>query len=85
MMSDTVSYHEPREIPASVVAAVRAVRAVGWTDMFDRETVMVLAAALGFDGEANWLVDHRYLYFEALERTGLLPPGGARSTPVQAA
>jgi hypothetical protein len=44
--------------------------------MCDRETVMLLAAALGCEGEANWLVDHRHLYFEALERTGLLPPRG---------
>jgi hypothetical protein len=35
--------------------------------MYDRETVMVIAAAIGFEAEAEWLVQHRHLYFIALE------------------
>jgi len=56
-----------RDVPEDVVHAIRAVSTRGLTEMHDRETVMVLAATIGFEDEAEWLVDHRHLYFVALE------------------
>jgi hypothetical protein len=54
-------------IPGPVINAVRSVKERGWSDMYDRETVMMLAAALGHSEAAEWLVEHRHLYFLALD------------------
>ena len=56
-----------RDVPPDVVRAIRAVSERRLTEMYDRETVMVIAAAIGFEDEAEWLVEHRHLYFIALE------------------
>jgi len=56
-----------RDVPAEVAHAIRAVSARRLTEMYDRETVMVLAATIGFEDEAEWLVEHRHLYFIALK------------------
>lgn len=56
-----------RDVPAGVVRAIRAVDARRLTEMYDRETVMVIAATIGFEDEAEWLVEHRHLYYIALE------------------
>ena len=56
-----------RAVPPDVVQAIRAVSERRLTEMYDRETVMMLAAAIGFEAEAEWLVEHRHLYFIALE------------------
>ena len=58
---------EERSVPAEIARAIRAVSGRNLTDMYDRETVMMLAAAIGFEAEAEWLVEHRHLYFIALE------------------
>jgi hypothetical protein len=60
--------HEPIDIPPRVIDAVGFVQRTGWRDMYDRETVMMLAATFGFGKEAEWLVENRHLYFEALRR-----------------
>jgi hypothetical protein len=69
-----------RDVPADVVRAIGAVSARRLTDMYDRETVMMLAAAIGFEREAEWLVDHRHLYFIALELSGAVEDGSAART-----
>ena len=56
------------EVPENVVKAVAHVRRVGIVDMYDRETVMLLAANLGHGEAMEWLVENRHLYFEALRR-----------------
>jgi len=65
--------HEPADVPPRVIDAVGFVRRLGWPDMYDRETVMVLAASFGFGEAAEWLVEHRHLYFEALRRAERSP------------
>lgn len=62
------SLHEIREVPEFVLSAIARVAASGWRDMYDRETVMMLAATFGYGDAAEWLVDHRHLYFIALRR-----------------
>ena len=59
--------HESRYIPSQVVEAVRDVEACGWRDMYDRETVLMLAATRGHAEAAEWLAMRRHLYFVALE------------------
>lgn len=61
--------HE-RRVPESVVRAIGHVRRLGLVDMYDRETVMLVAANLGYAEEMEWLVMNRHLYFEALRRSG---------------
>lgn len=58
--------HESRFIPTHVVAAVRDVELCGWRDMYDRETVLMLAASRGHEDAAEWLAARRHLYFVAL-------------------
>jgi hypothetical protein len=65
---DVDSRHELRDVPERVVAAIAAVRRSGWPDMYDRETVMMLAATLGHGEAAEWLVEHRHLYFIGLRK-----------------
>ena len=60
--------HECRQVPDFVVDAIARVRRWGWRDMYDRETVMMLAASIGEPDAAEWLVEHRHLYFIALRR-----------------
>jgi hypothetical protein len=60
--------HENRQVPEFVVRAIARVRGTGWRDMYDRETVMMLAATIGQGDAADWLVEHRHLYFIALRR-----------------
>lgn len=62
------SRHELREIPDWVVEAIASVARSGWRDMYDRETVMMLAATLGHGDAAEWLVENRHLYFVGLRR-----------------
>ena len=63
----SVAASRHRDVPPDVVRAIRAVSERRLTEMYDRETVMVIAAAVGFEDEAEWLVEHRHLYFIALE------------------
>lgn len=58
-----------RYVPDFVVDAITRVRRSGWRDMYDRETVMMLAATLGHGEAAEWLVERRHLYFIALRRS----------------
>ena len=58
--------HEHRHVPADVIAAVRDVESCGWRDMYDRETVLMLAASRGHSDAAEWLAMRRHLYFVAL-------------------
>jgi hypothetical protein len=60
--------HECRQVPDFVVEAIARVRRSGWRDMYDRETVMMLAATIGHREAAEWLVEHRHLYFIGLRR-----------------
>jgi hypothetical protein len=53
-------------IPDAVLKALDRVRMTRLIDMYDRETVMLLAAHLGYGEAMEWLVDHRHLYFVAL-------------------
>jgi len=62
--------HAHRSVPEGVVRAIQHVRRLGLVDMYDRETVMLLAANLGYGEEMEWLVMNRHLYFEALRRAG---------------
>lgn len=64
--SEHESYHERSDVPPFVNDALRAVRDSGWRDMWDRETVLMLAATYGYDGAAEWLAARRHLYFIAL-------------------
>jgi len=65
------SFHErtreSRYIPAHVLDAIRDVEAAGWNDMYDRETVLMLAASRGHADAAEWLAVRRHLYFKALD------------------
>lgn len=69
MARNTRAAH-PRAIPRRVLRAIERVRGTGLTDMYDRETVMMLAAVFGFEAEAEWLLEHRHLYDMALEEAG---------------
>ncbi len=60
--------HEIRAVPDFVLSAIDRVSRSGWRDMYDRETVMMFAATLGHGEAAEWLVEHRHLYFIALRR-----------------
>jgi hypothetical protein len=60
--------HENRHVPDYVIRGIVRVRRSGWRDMYDRETVMMLAATIGQADAADWLVEHRHLYFIALRR-----------------
>lgn len=62
------SKHVTYEIPPTVAEGIRYVERSGWEDMYDRETVMVLAAASGYEEAAEWLVMNRHLYFIALDQ-----------------
>ena len=53
-------------IPHAVLQALDRVRRTRLIDMYDRETVMLLAANLGYGEAMEWLVDNRHLYFIAL-------------------
>ncbi len=44
--------------------------------MYDRECVMTLAASLEYEDEAQWLVEHRHLYFIGLRGTGIRGSAG---------
>jgi hypothetical protein len=61
--------HEFRWIPEPVVAALRDVEAAGWREMYDRETVLMLASSRGHREAAEWLSARRHLYFVALRRS----------------
>ena len=66
--SDHEAFHERHDVPPFVSDAIRTVRDSGWCDMWDRETVMMLAATYGHDNAAEWLAARRHLYFIALRR-----------------
>lgn len=65
---------ERDEIPASALRALEYIEGLRIIDMYDRETVLMLAASFGHEDGAVWLAMNRHLYFIALEqsRSGVL-------------
>lgn len=53
-------------VPAAVLEALDYVRKTRLIDMYDRATVMLLAANFGYSEAMEWMVEHRHLYFLAL-------------------
>ncbi len=49
-------------VPRDVHAWLEAVRLSGLTNMLDRPAVAQIAAAMGYDGCARWVREHRALY-----------------------
>ncbi len=49
-------------VPPDVREGLEAVRLSGLTNMLDRPAVARIAAAMGYDACARWVLEHRGLY-----------------------
>lgn len=63
------------EIPEEVIDGLLEVRESGRVNMFDRNSVIRLMSALGWNDGAEWLIDNKDSYMDALNEMGKLVTG----------